>query len=467
MAKRMKRTIVIILAVILSLALWWWLEPLSSKNDVEPRYSTFTLDNGMQVVVFPNRTVPAVSHMVWYRVGAADDPPGKSGLAHFFEHLMFKGTEAVPSGEFSKTIARYGGKENAFTGPDYTAYYQKISREHLELVMRMEADRMQGLTLEDSVIVPERDVVLEERRMRVDNKPDRLLQEQMRATLFPAHPYGIPTIGKAEEIAALTREDAEAFYRQYYRPNNAILIVSGDISVEELRPLAEQYYGAVPAGEPVVRERAVEGVHVSGRRVELSHVNAWQPVWMRMVAMPSLLYDAHGALQSAEEPTQAYALLLLSHVLGGGDTSRLYRSLVMEQGVAVTASAYYDDFNLGPSTLYLSAIPAQGTSLSELEEAVGLEIQQVQDSGVTEEELQRAQRQLKIAAVYAREGLQTQGYIAGQLLTMGGELSYLDDWDRNIESVTVQDVQAAAQALLVPQRWVTGTLVPETQGDAP
>ena len=303
---------------------------------------TFTLENGMQVVVIPNHRAPVVSHMVWYRAGAADEPPGKSGVAHFLEHLMFKGTEAVPDGEFAKTVARNGGQSNAFTSWDYTGYYQNVATERLELVMRLEADRMINLRLTEADALTERDVILEERRSRTDNNPGALLREQITATLYMNHPYGVPIIGWAHEAGALTRADALDWYRRYYAPNNAILVVAGDVTVEQIRPLAEAHYGVIPRRPVPPRARPVEPTHHAPRQVNLESPRVRQPSWTRNYLAPSY---TRGASE------HAYPLEVLTEILGGGTTSRLYRALVVDQGLAASAGVSY-----GPGSVDLSAL---------------------------------------------------------------------------------------------------------------
>ena len=279
---------------------------------------TFTLDNGMQVVVVTNRRAPVVSHHVWYRIGSADSPQGKSGLPHFLEHLMFKGTESLASGEFSRIVARNGGNENAFTGPDYTGYFQTIAKDRLELVMRMEADRMTNLVLDEEETLLERDVILEERSQRTDNDPGSRLSEQINAAQYLHHPYRLPIIGWRHEIESYSREDALDFYRTWYAPNNAILIVAGDIDAAELRPLAERYYGVIPAREIPERVRVQEPPQPAPRDVQLADPRVRQPSWVRSYLAPSF---EHGASE------HAYPLEVLAEILGGTSTSRLYRIL--------------------------------------------------------------------------------------------------------------------------------------------
>ena len=295
--------------------------------------TTFTLDNGMQVVVIPDHRAPVVTHMVWYRVGAADEPRGQSGVAHFLEHLMFKGTEKIAPGEFSRIVARHGGQDNAFTSQDYTGYFQRIAKDRLPLVMEMEADRMSNLQLSDEHVLPERDVVIEERRSRVDNEPASRFGEQLDATFYLSHPYGQPVIGWMHEIEALDREKAIAFYERYYTPNNAILIVAGDVTEQEIRPLAERIYGQIPVrAEVAPRQRPKEPPHEAAQRLTLKDPRVTTPLLRRQYIVPSY---------STAEPGEAEALDLLGHILGGGTTSRLYRELVVEDQIASYAAAWY------------------------------------------------------------------------------------------------------------------------------
>src|SRR5215207_1184679 len=297
-----------------------------------PEVSSFALDNGLDVVVIPDRRTPVVTHMVWYRNGSADDPLGQSGIAHFLEHLMFKGTERHPAGEFSKVVSGLGGQENAFTSYDYTAYFQRVAREHLEAMMAFEADRMTGLAIDEAVVAPEREVVLEERRMRVETDPAAQLSEAMAASLFVHHPYGIPIIGWMHEIEGLNREHALGYYRRFYTPENAILVVAGDVTGDEVRRLADATYGQVaPRGERPIRFRPREPEPVAARHVTVADPKVEQPTMQRLYLVPSC--------RTASQ-RDCYALELLAEVIGGGPTSYLYRKLVMERGIAVNAGAW-------------------------------------------------------------------------------------------------------------------------------
>ena len=303
------------------------------RTDLAEPVEAFRLANGLDVVVVKDRRAPVVTHMVWYRNGSADDPVGKSGIAHFLEHLMFKGTERWPAGEFSKIVAGYGGQENAFTSFDYTAYFQRVPKEHLRAMMDYEADRMTGLSFDEGVVAPERDVVLEERRMRVDSDPAAQLGEEFSATLFFHHPYGTPIIGWEHEIERLSRDDAFAYYQRFYTPENAILVVAGDTDAAEVRRLAEDTYGRIAArGAAPVRSRPVEPEPRASRRVQLNDPRVQQPSLRRGWLTPTY---------TAGERDEVLALELVAEILGGGTTSRLYRRLCVEDELAAGASAYF------------------------------------------------------------------------------------------------------------------------------
>jgi len=412
---------------------------------------TFMLANGMQVVVIENRRIPAVTHMVWYKAGAADEPWGQSGVAHYLEHLMFKGTHDTPPGEFSRLVAVNGGRENAFTTQDYTAYYQTVARDRLELVMRLEADRMANLVIDPEQAKPELQVVLEERRSRVDNDPSAQLDEQMRAVLFLHHPYGIPVIGWEPEIKRLTAAEATQFYETHYAPNNAILVVAGDITVDELKPLAEKYYGAVSRRVLAPRLSVLEPMPIAPRRVTLESEQVRRPSLLRTYLAPS-----HGAALRPE----VYALEVLSEVLGGGATSRLYRSLVVEQKLAVGAGAYYSANGIDWTRFAFSLSPQENVDFVKLEAGLDAEIAKVLTDGVTPEEVERAKGRLQSQAIYARDSLETGARAVGAALSLGRTIEDVETWPERIGAVTPQQVLAAAKLVLRPERSVTGTLLP-------
>ncbi|MBC7906038.1 MAG: insulinase family protein [Rhodospirillaceae bacterium] len=405
----------------------------------------------MQVVVVENHRAPIVSHMVWYKVGAADEPPGKSGIAHLLEHLMFKGTPSIPPGEFSKIVARMGGRDNAFTSSDYTAYFQNIAADRLEQVMKLEADRMRNLTLDDQNVTTERAVVLEERRSRTDNNPQALLTERMEAALYVNHPYRRPVIGWGAEIATLNREDALAYYKRWYAPNNAILVVAGDVTPDAVRKLAEAYYGPLKPEDIPARTRADEPPQVAQRVVTLEDPRVQQPAWNRFYLAPSY---------TADDKSAAYALQVLSEIMGGGATSRLYKSLVVEQGLAAGAAAWYDPSALDTSTFGLGATPRPGIAIPTLEAAMDKEVQAILAKGITNAEVDRAKARLKANVAYARDSLHTGARVLGEALTTGQTVEDVEAWPQRIAAVTPEQVNAAAKAVLDPKASVTGILLP-------
>ena len=413
---------------------------------------SFTLGNGMQIVVLPNHRVPAVTQTVWYRVGAADDPHGKSGLAHFLEHLMFKGTQTTAPGEFSKLIAQAGGQDNAFTGADYTGFHQTVASDRLELLMRLEADRMTGLVLDNSVVLPERDVVLEERRMRTDNDPAALLREQMMATLFLNDSYRIPTIGWESEIRRLGTDEALAFYRRWYAPNNAILVVTGDVESAEVRRLAERYFAPIPAWPVPERIRLDEPPHRAAARLEMKSARVAQPSWRRVYLAPSY---------HAGETGHAYALQVLAEILGGGTGSRLYQNLILKDGIALSASADYAPATLGLTTFSLYAAPKSGTGIAALEAAVEAQLRDIAEHGVAPNEVRRATTRMQAASIYARDSLAGPANIVGTALATGHTLDDVASWPDRIVAVTPTQIQEAARAVFVERNSATGILLPE------
>lgn len=417
-----------------------------------PRPETFTLRNGLQVVVITDRRAPVVTHMVWYRVGAADEPRGYSGIAHFFEHLMFKGTREIAPGEFSRIVARNGGDLNAFTAWDYTAYYERIARDRLELVMRMEADRMRNLRFSDETFASERNVIGEERRQRVDNNPGAVLGERMRAMLWPHHPYGTPIIGWLHEIQALDRETALEFYRTWYAPNNAILVVAGDINAAELRPLAERYYGRLrPTRNLPARTWVQDPPPVGPMRV--THRD-------EKVRQPSLSRIYRAISYATDEGRQAHALDVAIEILGGSETSRLYRGLVEDQRIAVSAGASANTSGLGGGSVSVFATPVEGVSLETVEAAADRVIADFLRDGPTEAELARAKSSLSASAIYARDSQQSLARIYGSSLAQGESIDDIVNWGVDIDAVTREEALAMARQTLDLNASVTGWLLP-------
>ncbi|MDF2120164.1 pitrilysin family protein [Roseiarcaceae bacterium H3SJ34-1] len=416
-----------------------------------PEIGHFFLDNGLEVVVIPDHRAPVVTHMVWYRNGSADDPVGKSGIAHFLEHLMFKGTKRHPKGEFSDIVAELGGQENAFTSIDYTAYYQRVPKEHLAVLMDFEADRMTNLVLTDDVVTPERDVVLEERRMRTDSDPGAQLGEAVQAALYTHHPYGKPIIGWEHEIETLDRTDALAYYNRFYTPENAVLIVAGDVLPEEVRALAEASYGKIKAhGEAPKRMRTREPQPRAHRLVTLADDKVEQPSQQRVYLVPSYTTAA---------PGDAEALELAAHLLGGGPTSLLYRSLVVDKKIAVAVGAYYMGTSLDDTRFFVYAVPAPDVSLEELDDEVGAIIDAMGKKLVDEADLARAKTRLIADAVYAQDSQTSLARWYGAALTTGHSVADVKDWPNRIDAVSAEQVRAAVAKWLELRRSVTGFLL--------
>ena len=413
---------------------------------------SFTLDNGLQVVVVTNRRVPVVTHMIWYKVGAMDEPPGKSGLAHYLEHLMFKGTKTLKPGEFSAIVARNGGQENAFTSQDYTGYYQSVAADRLELMMKLEADRMTNLVLTDAAIEPERQVVIEERRSRVDNEPSAMLGEQVAAALYQNHPYRNPIIGWRHEIETRSRKDLLDFYRHWYAPNNAVLVISGDVTADIVRPLAEKYYGVIPARKLPKRVAWREPPPAADRHVVLKDARVRQPAWSRRFLAPSQVYG---------ETEHAYALQVLGEILSGGATSRLYRTLVVEDKIAVSAGAWYNGSARGPGTFGFYASPPPGGDIDATITAVNAQIDTLIANGVTEEEVAKAVRQLQDSAVYARDSYRTPARVFGAALAIGRSVADVEAWPERIGAVDAGAVNRAIEFVFKNRRSVTALLLPK------
>lgn len=423
--------------------------------------SSFKLANGMDVVVIPDHRAPVVTQMVWYRVGAADEPAGVSGIAHFLEHLMFKGTKNVPAGEFSARVAAIGGQENAFTSSDYTAYYQQVAPDALEMVMKYESDRMLNLVLTDEVIVPERDVILEERRMRVDSNPAAILGEEVNATTFYNHPYGRPIIGWQQEIEKLDREDALNFYQHYYTPNNAILVVTGDVTPERVRDLALSTYGKLPERSEVgPRIRPQEPVKHTARTVTLHDPRVSQPSYNTTWVVPS-----YTNAKAKGHEGDAEALDLLGEILGGGMRSRLYQKLIVEQGIASSAGAYYGGDALDDGTFVIYGAPRGDATLEQVQAAINAEVERLIKDGVSETELDQARNRFLKSMIFARDSQTGMARIYGSALAVGHKVEDVLGWPDKIRAVTPEQVRDVAQRYLRPSVAVTGYLLPPENAD--
>ena len=394
--------------------------------------------------------------MVWYKVGAVDEEPGKSGIAHLFEHVMFHQTDDLAQGEFDSIVSRNGGVSNAFTSWDYTAYFERVSKDQLGTMMWLEAERMRDLVINDDPegpFISERDVVKEERRQRLDNNPGALLQEEVLSRFWKGHPYEITVIGKMDEVAKLTPDDGRAFYHKYYSPENAILVVAGDVTPEEVRTLAEEHYGKIEPSGLVTGDRKWQDVPLLAENDEIDYADpkVRQPVWSRY----------YNGVSQFRTPREAYALDVGMEVLGGGMTSRLYQSLVEQQQLAISAASYAwtDLHDEGPAVL--SASPAPGVSMDDLETAVMAEVQKALDEGFTEEEVVRARNKLAAQAIYARDSQSTMANIFGETLAEGGTVDDVLNYPDDVKSITADEAIAAVRKVFAPDRhYIEAHLLP-------
>ncbi len=403
--------------------------------------------------MIPDHRTPVVTQMIWYKVGSADETPGKSGLAHFLEHLMFKGTAKHPAGEFSETVLRIGGNENAFTSTDYTGYFQRVPREQLARMMEFEADRMTGLILKDENVLPERDVVLEEFNMRVANNPDARLTEQIMAALYLNHPYGRPVIGWRQEIEKLDREDALAFYKRFYAPNNAILVIAGDVDAKEIRPMVERTYGDIPAQPaiPAHRIRPQEPVPAAPRTVTLSDPRVEQTSVRRYYLVPSV-HDRRGrrkpgARRARATDGQRRQLLSLPRA---GDRQASSRSAPAPATRAPRSIA---------TQFVISVSPKPGVEFSQVEQVIDGVIADVGQNPARAEDLERVKTQLIAEAIYAQDNQATLARWYGGALTTGLSIDDIRSWPDRIRAVTAEQVRDAAQKWLDKKRSVTGYLI--------
>ena len=422
------------------------------KLNAASSVSHFKLKNGMEVVVIPDHRAPVATHMVWYRVGAADEMRGVSGIAHFLEHLMFKGTDKIAPGDFSKIVARNGGEDNAFTGHDATAYFQRVAKDRLPLVMEMEADRMVNLKLLEKDVVTERKVILEERRSRVENDPANILGEQMHAALYQSHPYGVPILGWEHEMRALDRKKAIDFYQRYYAPNNAILVVAGDVTADEVKKLAEKTYGKINPNNDRVRDaRPIEPPHRAPIRVNLEDPRAGRATVQRYYLAPSY---------TTAEPGEAEALDLMMKVLASGSTSRIYKRLVVEQNKAASAGGWYSGTGLDSGRLGVYAVASDGVDIADVEKALNEAIAEFIEKGATQKELDRARKSYIASHIYGGDSQSRLARRYGWGLVNGRTIADIEQWPERLKKITVDDLQRVAKKYFDVSQSVTGVLRP-------
>lgn len=424
--------------------------PVSAQDDV----SSYTLDNGLEVVVIEDHRAPVVVHMLWYRAGAADEQPGVSGVAHFLEHLLFKETKNYEAGALSRIVAENGGSDNAFTSQDYTAYFQRVASDRLGLMMEMEADRVRNLILSEDDIATERDVILEERAQRTDSEPGALFREQMDAAAYLNHPYGIPVIGWRHEMEQLSREDALAFYTRFYAPNNAVLVVAGDVEPEEVLALAKTHYGPLkPTPDLGKRERVQEPPQLAERRLRFADPRVAQPYVLRSYQAPE---------RDSGAQDEAAALVYLAEILGGnGATSVLGRALQFDEQIAVYAAAGYRSVSLDDTSFTLIVVPSAGVSLKDAEAALDREIAEFLETGIDPEQFERVKFQIRADDVYSQDNVMSRAERYGEALTSGLTVEDVQAWPDVLQAVTPEDVMNAARALFDDRKAVTGWLVPE------
>jgi zinc protease len=429
--------------------------PLHADNAV----SRFTLQNGLELVVIEDHRAPVVTQMVWYRIGAADEAPGQSGIAHFFEHLMFQGTDDLAPGAFSATVEAQGGNDNAFTSWDYTAYFQRVAADRLGLMMQMEADRMRDLRLTEEDVATERQVILEERSERTDSSPDALLREQMAAAQFMNHPYGRPIIGWRHEMEALNRDMALAFYKANYAPNNAIVVVAGDVTPEDALKLAETHYGPLAPSDAIAqRARPVEPPQLAERRIVLTDERVGEPYVVRSYL---------AAERNTGDQRKAAALTLLAELLGGNPTTSIFaRELQMTRKIATWSAAFYDGTSVDAETFGVYVQPQPDIGLAEAEAAMDEVIAGFLAKGVDAAELDRIKTQIRAAEIYARDDAGGLAQTYGQALTIGLTIQDVQDWPAILQSVTADEIMAAATEVFDKKRAVTGWLQSPTAKEA-
>lgn len=412
----------------------------------------FTLHNGLQVAVIPNDGVPAVTHLLLVKAGSGDDPYGKSGLAHYLEHLMFTGTPEVPENVYDQSIARVGGDHNAYTTADYTVYHATVAREHLATVMAMEADRLQHLSFDAPRAARELKVITEERQQRVENSPFAQFHEQLAAMSFLNHPYQHPVIGWAEDMAGLTAADAQDFFHRYYRASNMMLVIAGDVSVSDVRRLAQKYYGALPMGEAPPRVWPKEPPLRMERHATMRDARVQEARLVRQYVAPSLMDG---------DTAKALPLALFAQHLGGGSASLLYHQLVRVEKLASNVEVNYDPFTRGPELFQILVTPVSGVSLETLEVALDRAMASAIATLPEADSVSRAKTLMTAEAVYAQDGMTGLGHLMARLYAVGLDEQTFYEWSARIARITAAQMQESAAAVLAPSRRITGYLLPD------
>jgi zinc protease len=429
-----------------------------SQNAAQAEVFERTLANGLKVVVKEDHRAPVVVQQVWYKVGSMDENTGTTGISHALEHMMFKGTKTVPAGEFSKRIAAAGGRENAFTSSDYTAYFQQLDKSKLPLAMKLESDRMQNLNLTAKEFGKEIKVVMEERRMRTDDSPQSLMNETMMATIYEEHPYHNPVIGWMSDLQKLTVYDAKVWYNRWYAPNNATLVVVGDVKPDQVFALAQRYYGAIPKHTLPVRRNYTEPKQLGIKRI----------VVKAPAELPRLEMAYHTPeLKDPKQDWKPYALDMLAGVLDGNDSARLNQHLVRDQQVASAAGAGYDSTSRGPSLFTLDATPSTGKTVQDVEAALRAEITLLVKDGVSEDELKRVKAQVMAGEVYKLDSVFYQAMQIGQLESIGLGYKAIPVMLEKLQAVTAEQVQQVAREFLLDDNLTVAVLDPQPLSGKP
>ena len=416
----------------------------------------FKLNNGLKLLVQEDHRSPVVVSQVWYRAGSIDEVNGKTGVAHVLEHMMFKGTKRIPAGQFSRLIAAAGGKENAFTGADYTCYFQQLEKSHLPLSFKLEADRMANLIITDAEFAKEIKVVMEERRWRTEDKPQSKVNEQFQSVVFLAHPYARPVVGYMNDLVNMTAADAREWYNKWYAPNNATIVVVGDVKAQEVLKLANQHFGKLKAKKLPARKPQTEPAQIGERRIVVKAPGKLPYLTMGFHT-PTIVVNP-----TQEQAWEPYALDVLAGVLSGNDSARLNQKLVRETALAVEVGAGYDSTSRGREALFeLVGTPSEGKTVNELEAALIAQIELIKTGGVTQQELNRVKAAVIASDVYQRDSMFYQAMQIGQLETMNYSWRLLKDYPDRLKAVTSEQIQAAAKKYLIKDNMTVATLDPQ------
>lgn len=429
----------------------------SGAASAATKVESLTLKNGMQIFVQEDHRSPVVVSQLWYRAGGLDEVNGKTGVAHVLEHMMFKGTKKIKQGQFSRLIAAAGGKENAFTGMDYTTYFQQLEKSKLPLALRLEADRMENLMITDEEFAKEIQVVMEERRWRTDDKPQSKVNEQFQALAYRTHPYGRPVVGHMNDLENMTADDAREWYQTWYAPNNASLVVVGDVKPQAVFKLVKQYFGPIKAKKLPLRKPQVEPTQLGERRAVVKAPGK----------LPYLAMGFHGPVlptlgKTTDSDWETYALEVLAGVLSGNASARLHQNLVRDTSIALSVGAGYGSSSRGQQSLFeLSGTPATGKTVADLETALLAQIELIKTDGVTQKELNRVKAAEVAADVYKRDSMFYQAMLIGQLETMGYSWRLLDAYAEKLNAVTSEQVKAVANKYLIQDHMTVVTLDPQ------